>query len=259
MLEFFSESGGLPFNLFDIQHIAVTIVTIIAVLLIYFNREKLKKFKHMKALRYSVAILLFINMAIFYIIFIVNGEYTWKEHLPLHLCFITGYLFMFVLITGNKKLFKIVYFFTILGPLPAIVWPEIAQGCNRFIFWQFFISHHFLIISSMFCLFVLDYKVEKRDMYRAFFYGNVYFFIMYIFNLIFGTNYVMSTELPKHVVAIYPFLEYLNYPIIWLEITGIAAVLLAYIPVKIINKKHKEEAIIRDTFDKDELQEIHQS
>lgn len=67
-----------------------------------------------------MAAIFFINMLLLYLFFVLKGVYSWKLHLPLHLCFISGYLFMYVLVTGNQKLFRSVYFFTWIGPLPAM-------------------------------------------------------------------------------------------------------------------------------------------
>ncbi|MEG1704953.1 MAG: TIGR02206 family membrane protein [Clostridia bacterium] len=235
MKEFFTETGGIGFNIFGILHISITIVTIIGAIMLFVFRDKLKRFKNKKNIRYIMAAVLFINMAVYYISLILRNDYTWKTDLPLHFCFITGYLFMFILITGNKKLYKIIYFFTFVGPIPAILLPDLTQTYDRFIFWQFIISHHVMLLTSMYVLVVLEYKVEKSDIFKAFIAGNILAATMAIFNSICGTNYIMMGELPEHIYRIFPFTAYLP-PIIWLELAGLIAVSIAYIPVYILNR-----------------------
>lgn len=239
MKKFFElEPGIFHFKLFGFWHILMTVVTIISIILIYTNREKIRKWKyHDKPMRYLIAFTMFLNMTVYYLSKIVLGTYDIRVHLPLHFCFISGYLFMFLLVINRKKMFKYVYFFSYAGPLPAIILPDLICGPDRFIFWQFFISHHFFIISSMYVLFVLDYKITRKDALKSILYANVIFGLVFIFNQVFHTNYIMTSTLPAHILKLMPFLKYFDFPIIWLELAGIIAFMIAYIPLYFWNKK----------------------
>lgn len=236
MEQFFSNNPNLfHFKLFGFWHILITLLTIIAIVIIIKYQDKIKaKVKHEKAIRYFIAIVMFLNMTIYYGQKLLAGTYDIRVHLPLHFCFISGYLFMFTLITNNKKLFRIVYFFSFVGPLPAIIFPDLICGPDRFIFWQFVISHHFFITSSIFCLKILDFKVERSDMLKAFITANLVFLAVFIFNHIFNTNYIMTSKLPDHIIKLFPFVKAFDYPIIWLEGTGLVAF---YIGSLLTNKK----------------------
>ncbi len=235
---FFSDQVGLHFSLFGLHHLLLLGVTAGAILFFYLCQDRLKQWKHKECIRYIVPIIMFLNMAVYYTELALRGRYTWRSHLPLHFCFITGYLFMFTLITGSRKLYSVVYFFTFVGPLPAMLLPDLTQGADRFIFWQFFLSHHLMLITSVYCFLVLEYRVTKKSMYAAMITGSGIFFIMYLFNQIFGTNYIMSNELPKHILKLFPFLRYFNYPVFWLILTGLAMIGLSYIPVHYYNRNH---------------------
>ncbi len=228
-------------NLFTLPHILLLVLTAAAAVLLYLNRDRLKQWRHKESLRYIMAAVFFVNMLALYLFFILKGVYTWKLHLPLHLCFISGYLFMYVLVTGNRKLFKAVYFFTWVGPLPAMIWPNTPTRLDRFLSYQFFISHHLLLLMGLYCLFVLEYKIERRDIGKAFLLGNIIFIAVFIFNQLFGTNYIMTTTLPPHIIKLFPFLKYLNIPILWLELCGIAMMFLAYLPAMLVNHKSRLE------------------
>ncbi len=243
MKEFFGLVPGIfHFHLFGFWHIVMSVATLLAIFLIYHNREKLRKWKyHDKEARYFIAIFMFLNMVIYYVPMIIMGTWDWHVHLPLHLCFISGGLFMITMITENRKLYKLTYFLSFLGPLPAILFPDLTCGPDRFIFWQFFISHHFFLVASLYTLYVLDYKIEKRDLPRAFLGALCIFGIMFVFNLIFGTNYIMMNKLPDHMLKLFPFLVWFDHPMIWLMGTGILVCFLAYLPVYFWNKKQEKE------------------
>ncbi len=243
MSNFFSfEPGFFNFEVFGWIHILISILMIIGIILIYIYKDKIRKIKNQnKIFRYTISALMLVNMLIYYLEAIINGHYSLEVHLPFHLCFISGFFFIYTLITNNKKLFKYAYFFSFIGPLPAIILPDLITGFDRFIFWHFIISHHIFLMASLYCLFVLKWKVNKIDIIKSFVIANIYFLFIFIFNLIFGTNYVMTTQLPVHVIEMFPFLEGFNNPVFWLYLAGTVAIVIAYIPVKIINKKHRQE------------------
>ncbi len=233
-------------NLFGPAHIFLLLMTIALAVLLYWKRDDIKRWKYKQNVRYVMAGVFFVNMLLLYTYFILTGVYTWKLHLPLHLCFISGYLFMFVLVTGNRKLFEAVYFFTWIGPLPAMLWPNTPMRIDRFLSWHFVISHHILLLTGLYCLFVLEYKIEKKSMIKAFVLGNIIFVFVFAFNKVFGTNYIMTDTLPPHILQLFPFLKYFNIPILWLELCGIAMMLLAYLPVICLqhSDQKKKDAIL---------------
>lgn len=236
MSDFFSYRGGMGFKFGNSTHIITIALLLISIFLLYKFRDRLKKWKYKDKMRYVIAAVLFMNMTIYYISLVLNGIYNWKTDLPFHLCFITGYVFMFSMLTGNKQLYKVVYFFTFVGPIPAIILPDTTQGLgfelgpDRFIYYQYVISHHIMLISSLYALWVLDYKIELKDMFPAFIYGNLLVGMMTIFNYFCDTNYIMVFNLPSHIVEMLPFLKY-GTPIIWLEFAAICALAVSYIPV----------------------------
>lgn len=245
MKEFFTLTGGSPFVIFGPLHIFLLSVTVIIAVLIFKYKEKLKEFKYKQNIRYILAAILFTNMTIYYLSLILLRNYNWKIDLPLHFCFITGYLFMYILITGNQKLYSVIYFFTFVGPLPAMIWPDLTQSYDRYIFWQFTISHNIMLLSSIYVLTVLDYKIYKKDILKAYVVGNMLVAVMAIFNGIFNTNYIMMGELPDHIYRIYPFVKYMP-PIFWLELVGLAAMAVAYIPAYIVNREKHDDILLED-------------
>ncbi|MEG0457015.1 MAG: TIGR02206 family membrane protein, partial [Oscillospiraceae bacterium] len=208
-------------NLFGWEHILLLVGTIITAVLMYKYRENLQNWKHKEKFRYVMAGIFFINMISLTFYYIFTGVFDWHMHLPLHFCFITGYLFMYILVSGNKKFFKIIYFFTWIGPLPAMLWPNTPVRFDRYITYQFIISHHILLLMGLYLIFVLGYRVNKIDILKAFAFALCLFIGISIFNNAFGTNYIMTDQLPAHILQMFPFLNYFNYPMLWLLLCGL--------------------------------------
>lgn len=239
MTDFFRKEleadAGIP--LFGWEHLCITAVFAAAWILLFLFRGKLRRFGHFGELRLAMAWILLLNMLIHYASRIMIGEWSVSEDLPFHLCFVTNFFMIYVLFTDNRRgLFRVVYYFTLIGPLPAIIWPDLHRGAGGWVFYQFIISHHLMLLFSMYCLYVLEYKTSAKSALAAFFIGNAYVGLMAVFNHYANTNYVMLTELPARLYEVYPFLNKMP-AFFWLESVGILALLAAYAPALSVNRR----------------------
>lgn len=234
--EFFVDEKMSGFNLFGPLHLFLIGLVFLGLTLIYRNRNRIANIKNKKAIRYTLCIILFLNMMVYYGELIYYGNYTWKSHLPFHFCYISGFSFMYYLLTEKRSIYKIVYFFAFIGPLPAILWPKMVSTFDSFIFYQWIISHHVFLLGSFFVYFMDHFDLNKRDVYRTFLTAQMIFIVMSIFNFFFKTNYIFSNEIPDYMFQLYPFLKYINYPLVLIEILGFIVLGCAYIPVY-LNKR----------------------
>lgn len=225
--------------LFDWKHIGLLCLTALAAVLLFRFRYRLRKALWKHQVRYWAAGVLFCNMLVFYLLLLLEGNFDWRVHLPFHLCHITGYVMMAVLVLGKERLFPVLYFFAFLGPLPAMLFPNTPTHFSKFYTWNFVISHHLLLLCGLYCLFVLEWKVRVKDLLKAFVSGLTLFGVMTLFNQIFGTNYIMTGELPAHLVRQFPFLSSIGVPFLWLAPAGMAALGIAYLPVTLMRRRDR--------------------
>lgn len=240
MREFFiDEIAGMKFELFGPIHFMCLIILFAGLILIFINQDKISKISKKTAnkIKWAMLAVWFTNRCIYMGSYMYYGVWSWKEDLPLHFCFVTGYLFLTYIITKKKDIFKLVYFFVFAGPLTATIWPDLVSSFDYYVFYEFFISHHLFILFVFFTFYMDNIKIEKYDILKALVWSNLLFIFAIVFNGICGTNYIMSKELPEHIIRLYPFVKYFNYPIIILEVVGIAMLWVAYIPVYLKNKK----------------------
>ena len=221
--EFFvNETPKFLFKQFGLIHMIFSIIPVIALIIIYINRNKIAaipKEKSKKILKIS-AIILLLNMIIFTFGFLYYGVFDYTKHLPFHLCFIANYMFMYGILFEKEWILKYTIFLCFIGPIPAILWPDMVSTIDNFEWWQYVISHHFFIIMSFFSYYALGYKVKFNNYIKVFIFTNILMFIMYPFNLYFGTNYIFSTEIPQNVMVLYPWLKYFP-PMLTLEVVGL--------------------------------------
>jgi hypothetical integral membrane protein (TIGR02206 family) len=240
--EFFvNEVPKFLFKQFGLIHCIFIAIPIIALIIMYINRKKISKIpveKSKKILKIG-AIILLLNMIIFTFGFLYFGVFDYTKHLPLHLCFIANYMFMYGILFEKENILKLTFFLAFVGPIPAILWPDFISTIDNFEWWQYVISHHVFIIASFFSYYALAYKIEKKDFIKTFILTNLLMLVMYPFNLLFDTNYIFSTEIPDNVMVLYPWLKYFP-PMMTLEVVGlsISAGLYAFI----FNKRNKELA-----------------
>lgn len=252
MYNFFAGIGNTNFKMFNSLHISLILGLLIGVILIFVYRKSLKEFKYKENIRYIMGTVLLLNMVIYYVGMFVTNTFNIYEDLPLHLCFVTNFFMIYILFKGDRKLYKTIYFFTFIGPLPAIVWSDLRFTYDIYEFWQFIICHHVMLLTSIYLLVVLDYKVESKDMLPAFVIGIIYVTIVTIGNNIFGTNYIMATSLPVNILELYPFLEYVP-PLIPLYCVGILAFMISYLPAYYINSKNESKKELEEGYIKEKI------
>lgn len=246
MYNFFAGIGNTNFHMFNTLHICLILSIIIGGVLLFIFRDRLKAFKYKEVIRYIMGTVLLLNMIIYYMGMFFTNTFNVYEDLPFHLCFVTNFFMIYILFKNDKNLYKIVYFFTFIGPLPAIIWSDLKYTYDVYEFWQFVICHHLMLLTSLYLLIVLDYKVEVRYMLKAFIIGVSYVTLVSIGNYIFGTNYIMSTSLPENVLKIYPFLEKIP-ALVPLYAVGIIAFAIAYLPAYFVNNhSDNKEGIIKE-------------
>lgn len=215
-------------KLFGTSHLIISAFFLMLYIVLIIFRKKLRNLGHFEIIRRVMASILFANMVIHYTGRTAIGEWHFGEDIPLHICFVTNFFMMYILWTDNKhSLFSVIYYFTMIGPLPAIIFPDLSRSWSGYLFWQFVISHHVMLLFSLYCAFVLEYKTAPRCAVIAFICGNAYVVLMSVFNRIFDTNYLMLGDLPQQLYDLFPFLSALP-ALFWLELVGILALLAAY-------------------------------
>lgn len=229
-----SQNDNFPFKLFGIQHLCMTLVTIILFIIVYKlkNNERLKQTKNYKKIRIIISIIILLNMLIYRGSYLYYGIYDVKKHLSLYYCHIVNYLFVFGLIMNYKPFYKIIYGLSWMGTFWTMIFPDINHGIDCFIFYTLFISHHLVLIFITLIMAINNLKFTFKDLLKSLICGIIILLVTYVINYDFGTNY----NKPSAIFFGYLIMsEYIGYLI--LIIMGFIGCLVGLIINKIYIKK----------------------
>lgn len=232
------EVHNLPFVQFGPLHITILVFTITMLVFVYIYRDKIRSLDKKTAeniLTVGASIML-INMAIRYIFIFYYDKFDFNDNVPIHLCYLSGFLFMYTILFRKYHLLKYTFFLSFIGPTPAVIWPGLESSYNSFIFYNYTISHHFFMICSLFSFFALRVSITYKDVINLFIYTNFVFLAAIGFNTVFNTNYMFSSEIPAKVRDTLPFLNYFH-PIFITEVMGIIIIHLLYWMTRKTNKE----------------------
>ena len=127
---------------------------------------------------------------------ILNDDWTVQDFLPLHLCNIS--YFICILLLLNKK--KWMYEWTLLLALPsalnAIITPELIWGSSKWHIFEYYFMHGSLILVPLYLMFVMNYKLRLLSWWKTFLRAQIVITIVFLINLILGSNYMFLLSKP---------------------------------------------------------------
>jgi hypothetical integral membrane protein (TIGR02206 family) len=176
------------FILFGPLHLAVFASLVIGGILVYIFRSN-------RLLRYFLAAVLIAQLVAFNGYHILGGTYDIYRYLPLHLCTISAVLCPIALLTKNRILSDLVLFWGLIPALLAIALPDMGrnEGLNTFRFWEFFVSHVFIVLTAIYISFHTDSKfiITHFDTWKKIVIA--YFTLcLYALGIVMPINYVLG-------------------------------------------------------------------
>ena len=135
-----------------------------------------------------------------------------------------------MLMTKNYRIYEFTYFLGIGGAIQALATPGLGiYGFPHFVFFQYFLSHGLLITSAIYMTVVEGFRPTWKSMVRVFVWTNIYVVIVYFINNAIGSNYLMINYKPA-TPSLLDLLPPWPIYIVYMELIGIATMLLLYVP-----------------------------
>ena len=165
---FFGYSNEQDFFMGSIWHILPIALMILAIILIYKYREKIRNFKYESSVRYILAfVMMIVEMSFFWRLLYVGNQGasdTMLTYLPFQMCQWGLLICIFTITSKNKKLFSINYYITLLFTTIALIYPLVIKnaGPRYYRYYQFWLEHTLPIISVFYLMFVHNMKPEKK-------------------------------------------------------------------------------------------------
>ncbi|HTX92569.1 MAG TPA: TIGR02206 family membrane protein [Anaerolineales bacterium] len=219
---------GNPFVLFGVWHItALLIIVLINFAMLGFRKSSEKT---RRAVRWTMAIVLWLNEASWHIWNIYWGHWSVQTMLPLHVCSAMIWLAGFMLIFKIRPIYEFAYFIGIGGAMQALLTPEAGiYGFPHFRIFQTLISHGLLITATVYMTTVEGFRPTWKSFWRVLIGLNIYAALIYPINLLLGSDYLFINGKPA-TASLLDALPPWPYYLIFMEILLVVVFLILYLP-----------------------------
>jgi len=149
--------------------------------------------------------------------------------LPLNMCNYTMILAAFMMIFRSKKIFNVVYFWSI-GAILAIATPDIRIAFPNYSNISFFLTHYYIYFAMFYGLIHFKFSITFDSLKKSFIYINGIMLVLFPLNFLLNTNYMFLKKKP--ISSPMDFLGPWPFYIISLEIVMIIFFTLMYLPFR---------------------------
>ena len=170
---FFGYSKEQDFTMFSFWHFLPIILMIIAIVVIYKNKEKILNWKYESAFRFIFSfIMLMVEMSYFWRSLYdgnQSSEGDLMDRLPIQICQWGLIISSFMMMSKNKILYSISYFITLIFAPIALVYPKVISvtGPTYYRYYQFWLEHCMPIIAVFYMKFVYGYRPTYKGLLCA--------------------------------------------------------------------------------------------
>jgi hypothetical integral membrane protein (TIGR02206 family) len=126
-----------------------------------------------------------------------GGWLTWMVLLPLQLCDLAVLLAVLALVTLNRRIVELLYFWALTGTLLAMVLPDLAWGFPSLDFFVFFGLHGLVVVAVVVLVFGLRIVPAAGAWLRAFGLTLAYAALVACVNAVLDTNFLYLRRKPE--------------------------------------------------------------
>jgi len=143
------------------------------------------------------------------------------------------------LINKNFYLFELTYFWGLIGAFIAIITPSLDVNYTHYRFWQFLIAHASVVFAVVYMLFVENYRVNYKSVWKTFGITNLIVLIVGVINIILDSNYLFLCGKPMGTSkTLFDFFGPWPWYLVTIEFLAITVFHIWYIPFWLKNKIH---------------------
>jgi len=181
------------FQLFGPEHLAV--IAIVPALAAFLAITRRHFPRAAKPIRYALAFLLLVCTVSYYGNWFVHGERMFPDHVPLELCDIALWLVIGTMLTLNRAIFDVAYYWALIGTALAVVTPNLTNP-SLFLEVQFFADHGLIVVAVLYLLWSGELRPRRGSVVRSLMVLNVLAALVGAFDFIYKTNYMFLRRKP---------------------------------------------------------------
>ncbi|PWK14507.1 TIGR02206 family membrane protein [Tumebacillus permanentifrigoris] len=228
-----------PFHLFNWQHNLAMFLLLVAVLIVYTLRQKLREPLPNRWFRYVIAAVLALSEIALESWQAAQGDWSIDFSLPLQLCSISLLLSIVMMLNKSYRLFEFLSLAGLGGALQAIITPDLGNyAFPHFRTFEFFIGHGAIVLACFFMVFVEGYRPTLGSVWRSLAALNVLAVLIYGLDLLIGGNYMFLVHKPSN-ASILDLMGPWPWYILSLEGLALAMHLLLFAPFFLLKSYSK--------------------
>ena len=202
----------------------IIICFVVISLLILLLRNKSIEFKEKTSTYFAyLAIIFYVSTNIFALII---GNWTIQDFLPLHLCNISYFICILVLLNKKQWMYEWTLLLAMPSALNALITPELIWGSSNWHIFEYYFTHGSLIFVPLYLMFVMNCKLRIFSWWNTFLKAQIVFSIVFLINLILDTNYMFLLSKPlvnnPLIIGDWPFY------ILFVQLIGLLHIVLIY-------------------------------
>ena len=171
------------------------------------------------------------------------GTWNIHEHLPLHVCSISSWGTLYVLLTRSYRVYEIIFFIGIAGSSQTLLTPEAGiYGLPHFRAIQTLMAHGVIVVAMVYMTTIEGFRPTWSSVWKTMLLCNLYLLCVTGINVLIGSNYMYTLRKPTT-----SSLLDLMGPWPWYLLTGeIVALLLfvlLYLPFAVSDRKFQNRSV----------------
>jgi hypothetical integral membrane protein (TIGR02206 family) len=157
-----------------------------------------------------------------WVISLINGWWTVRWSLPLHLCEAGVFILAAALWWRAQFAFEVSYFWALGGTLPGLFTPDIPGHFPEPIYFQYYAGHALLVLGALYLVVALGMRPGRRAVLRVSVFTAAYAAVVGAIDLVTNGNYLFLRNIPET----HTLLDYMG-PWPWYILTlSIAAIVI---------------------------------
>ena len=129
--------------------------------------------------------------------FAFHGEWAVVERLPLHMCGAMVWVSIYGLWTDRPWTRPLMYYLGIAGAIQGVLQPDSPYGFPHVRFVATMLSHTTIVVAGWWVIVVEKYTPSLRSTLWTFAIVHVYAAVIFVFNLLVGSNYLYIVAKPE--------------------------------------------------------------
>ena len=228
--------AGPAFELFGTGHLfAMAIIAAVFAYLIWGWRTPDEDSK--RRARLSILVIMFLNEVGWHAWNIYNGGWSVREHLPLHVCSLSIWGSMYVLLTRDYRVYEVVFFIGVVGAIQALVTPSAGiYGLPHYRAFQTLISHSMIIIAKIYMTRVEGFRPRWSSLWRTMLIINGVVGLVTVINVALDSNYMYTLQKPD-TASLFDIMGPWPWYLFWAEFLALFLFTLLYLPFAIADRR----------------------